>query len=784
MDETTRIDRGRLLDRFATGQALRGHLMRALVEDAGAGALLQPGARIGPWAIDELLGSGGMSHVYLAHRADGEFDQSVALKVVRRNADLIHRLRHERQLLGNLRHPHIVNLVDSGETNEGDLWLAMGLVEGQPIDRYVAERLLDWRARLRLVDDVCGAVEYAHGRGLIHRDIKPANVLIDLQGHPRLLDFGIAFEQGAQDAPDLALTPGYAAPEQLAGQPLTTATDVYQLGVLLRGVLVDDTGSLSMPPSVRADLLALIARATAEDPARRHPTVSALRSDLAALAARRPLAHQADSARIRWSRFAERNRLPLATAGTAACVLAAGLTVAALELRRERDNALANEARAQAIAQFLIDTLSSANPWRSSTDGGTVVEAMDRASERLDSELGQSLDVRRELRSVIASVYLVTDRYDRCLQLLSAPGLDAENAIATPLQRARQQILHAECQLATDAREPAWALLDAAEKTLEGTAGKESDSLRAWLLNERAQVRSLEGRFGEANAYLESAQAFATRGDAADQAYRATRQHAFNLLTATDFAAAAERFQRALELGKSVHGPTHRSTLTTAGGLAMTLDRLGRSDEAEALLHESIEAARSIRDKGGEPQITIAELRDNLATLYFQHARLDECIVEARAALETYARETPDSTRGYNPSWRVASCAYMRRDLDLAAGHAELALSYARKGVPVGVINAERMLAAVRARRGELDAAAGHLRRADEALAATEVANPSVHTAVLLTHALLAAKRGGREEAAARLDAAESRMQAITPARWLAHEHADVAALVATLPNP
>lgn len=781
MDPTERIDKAQLLDRFATGQALRGALLRDLVERSGAGAVLPTGARIGPWIIVELLGSGGMSHVYLASRHDGEFDQQVALKVVRGNPDLMHRLRHERQLIASLRHPHIVNLIDGGETETGELWLAMGLVEGVPIDRHVALQNLEWRTRLRLFDAVCGAVEYAHGRALIHRDIKPANVLIDTEGHPRLLDFGIAFEQSGEQAPDHALTPGFAAPEQLAGHALTTATDVFQLGLLLRRVLSAGAEDPEMAAAVRADFAALIDRATASDPADRHPTVAALRTDLANIIARRPLAHQAASTRIRWSRFAERNRLPLLVAGSAALVLAISLSLAALELRRERDYAVASEARAQAIAKFLVDTLSNANPWRSDAGATTVVEAMDRAAERLDSELEQSLDVRRELRSVIASVYLVADRYDRCLELLSAPALEAEQAIATPLQRAHLQILHSECHLATDARGPARDQLDAAERSLAGTSGAEADALRAWLLTDRAQLQALDGKLVEANPLLEQALLLARRSGATEHEFRATRQLAYNLLTATDFAAAATHFQRALALGTEIHGPTHRSTLTTAGGLAMALDRLGQGAEAEALLRQSINAALSIREKGGEPQIIVAELRDNLATLYFQQARLPECIGEARAALEIYARETPDSTRGYNPSWRIASCAYMLGQFDLGAEHARLALTYAEKGVPVGVINAERMLAAIAARQGQLEAAAAHLQRADAALASTEVANPGVQTAVLLTAALLAAKRGDRDQASTRLSAAEARMQGTKPPRWLAQEHGDVKAMVAAL---
>jgi serine/threonine-protein kinase len=781
MEPTIRIDKERLLDRFATGAALRGHLMRAIVDSAGAGAVLPVGARVGPWAVVELLGSGGMSHVYLASRHDGEFEQQVALKVVRGNADLMLRLRHERQLVATLRHPHIVNLVDGGETEAGELWLAMGLVEGVPIDQYISGQALDWRARLGLFDAVSGAVEYAHGRGLIHRDIKPANVLIDTEGHPRLLDFGIALEQGVEGTPDHALTPGFAAPEQLAGQPLTTATDVFQLGLLLRRVLDANSAHLRWSEAVRADLSALIDRATAIEPGDRHPTVAALRADLAAVLARRPLAHQGDFNRIRWSRYVERNRLPLLVAGSAALVLALALTFAALELKRERDYALANEARAQAIAAFLIDTLAKANPWRSDASASTVVEAMDRAAERLDSELEQSLDVRRELRATIASVYQATDQFDACLKLLAAPAAEAERAVATPTQRAELAIVQAKCNFAQDQREQAWTLLDEAEQTLAGQQGAAADRLRAALLVERGEISYTNGEVQESNDYMKAVLAMGPSDDRREQSYSAYRQLAFNQWATQDFTSAAAYFERALGLARDLFGDSHRNTLTTTGGYAMVLERVGRAPEAEALLRQAIATAEGIQERGGEPQLAVAVLRDNLAMVLFQQGRLDGCQVEARAALAVYRREAPDTTRGYNPAWRIASCAYMQGDFDVAGRYAELALGFAQKGIPVGVINSRRMLAAVAARRGDHASALEHLELADAAIAGTDMAMSDVQTALLLTHSLAAAKRGDRAEATRQFIAAQARTENRTLPLWLAQEREQVAAMVAAL---
>ncbi|HKE49775.1 MAG TPA: serine/threonine-protein kinase [Rhodanobacteraceae bacterium] len=250
--------------------ALSGRLFSRLVEDGPEDALLSPGTRIGDWSIGPLIGRGGSASVYLADRADGHFEQQVALKIVRREESLTEPFRRERQILARLRHPAIVQLIDGGETACGRLWFAMEPVFGERIDAYVRNRRLPLDERLRLFEAVCDAIEYAHGRRLIHGDIKPDNLLVDETGRPRLLDFGIASsEAGLASRGHRAMTPGYASPEQHAGDVVTARSDVYQLGVLLRAlVMTDGTATLD----------AIIARATSADARQRYPSVVALRS--------------------------------------------------------------------------------------------------------------------------------------------------------------------------------------------------------------------------------------------------------------------------------------------------------------------------------------------------------------------------------------------------------------------------------------------------------------------------------------------------------------------------
>lgn len=202
------------------------------------------GRRIGAYNIVEEIGRGGMGEVYRAGRADGQYEKEVAIKLVRGGYDtasVLERFRHERQILASLDHPNIARLLDGGTTDEGVPYLVMELIEGTPIDQYCDANKLNVTERLRLFVQVCSAVQYAHQRLVIHRDIKPGNILVTTQGVPKLLDFGIAkiLDPAVSSATTIAgpMTPEYASPEQIRGEPITTATDVYSLGVVLYQLL-------------------------------------------------------------------------------------------------------------------------------------------------------------------------------------------------------------------------------------------------------------------------------------------------------------------------------------------------------------------------------------------------------------------------------------------------------------------------------------------------------------------------------------------------------------------
>jgi eukaryotic-like serine/threonine-protein kinase len=214
------------------------------------------GRRVGVYRLLEQIGEGGMGEVYRAERADGQYDKQVAIKFVRVGLDtasVLKRFRQERQVLASLDHPNIARLLDGGTTNEGIPYLVMELIEGIPIDRYCDAQKLNITERLRLFLQVCSAVQYAHQRLVIHRDIKPGNIMVTKQGVPKLLDFGIAKildpSDSSQNTIANPMTPEYASPEQIRGEPITTASDVYSLGVVLYRLL---TGGSPYPANTRA----------------------------------------------------------------------------------------------------------------------------------------------------------------------------------------------------------------------------------------------------------------------------------------------------------------------------------------------------------------------------------------------------------------------------------------------------------------------------------------------------------------------------------------------------
>jgi serine/threonine-protein kinase len=422
-----------------------------LLADAHASDGVAP-ERIGAFRIVREIGHGGMGDVFLAERADGQFEQRVAIKLIRRGAvGLVPRFLDERRILALLEHPGIARLLDGGITSDGLPYFVMEVVEGEPIDRYCEAGALPLERRLELFEAVCDVVSFAHHHLVIHRDLKPSNILVTADGQVKLLDFGIAKMLGAQDAgvdstrPELkVMTPEFAAPEQVRGAAVSTATDVYALGVVLYLLLTGErpydvrgrspaeiehmvcTVEPARPSSraragwrrrLRGDLDLIVMTALQKEEGRRYQSPSALAQDIRRFRERQPIIARPDSARYRMKKFVGRHRVGVAVAS----LLVLALAGAASRERVLRNRAEVESLKAREVEDFLVRVFDVADPFaRKQADGGTVTarQLLDRGASRIDSTLVDQPEVQAELRSVLGRVYANLGLFDQATPLL------------------------------------------------------------------------------------------------------------------------------------------------------------------------------------------------------------------------------------------------------------------------------------------------------------------------------------------------------------------------------
>jgi len=346
--------------------------------------------RIGPFRVVREIGQGGMGRVFLGERADGQFEQRVALKLIRHPApSLMHRFLEERRIVALLEHPHIARLIDGGITSGGLPYFAMEYVDGEPIDVYCHARNVSLAGRLELFADVCDAVAWAHHHSVIHRDLKPSNIMVKADGQVKLLDFGIAKLLRAQGSDEtrtefMAMTPDFAAPEQVRAEAVSTATDVYSLGVLLYLLLTGqrpyDLRGKSLveierivcefePPRpstvapaawgrrLRGDLDLIVMKALHKDQQRRYQSPVALAEDLQRFREGRPVVARPDSARYRLGKFVRRNSTAvLFTAATAVALIGAtGFSLVQMQKAKAKEREAVREAqRASAMSELQV----------------------------------------------------------------------------------------------------------------------------------------------------------------------------------------------------------------------------------------------------------------------------------------------------------------------------------------------------------------------------------------------------------------------------------------------
>jgi eukaryotic-like serine/threonine-protein kinase len=674
-------DRQRWLDSLAGAEAAFRPRLNALLAhaDSAAGHTLfdtlpkietgqfapLPGAaaagmpeRIGSYRLIRELGSGGMASVWLAERTDMLQGRQVALKLPHgawKRAGLAERLEREREILATLEHPNIARLYDAGVAGDGQPWLALEYVAGERIDAWSDRHALDVPARLRLFLQVARAVAHAHANLVVHRDLKPGNILVTDAGEVKLLDFGIAklLDQGVARETDLtqqagrALTPDYAAPEQILGRPVGTAADVYALGVVLYELLAgqrpyvlrrDSLGALEdailqadiaapstcAPPArrkaLRGDIDTIVLKALKREPAERYATVAALVEDIERCLAYRPVLAQPDGAMYRLGRFVRRNRLPVAGSMMVALALSVGAGVASWQAVQAR----AEQRRAQEVLDFVTSIFRDADPSFGGQQPPSAAELLDRARTRVDVQSVPEEATRVELLNVLAESFIGLEDLDRAGSTAQA----ALEAASRSLGDDHVQVLRARAVL-TRVHRTRGDLAAMREQTELRLRALQHDPRRAaphWLqaLIDRAELALDQGRYEDAERSAREALGWMDRWSGDWALLRAAAWHAVSnaLEFRLQIPAATDAAERAYEYAKRAHpgAARHPQIINERMVLARLLAIGDRFREGLALHQQSVDDAETLWGPSSGP---LAQYLQGLAVAQARAGDLD-----------------------------------------------------------------------------------------------------------------------------------------------------------------
>ena len=646
--------------------------VKTQISSDSAGTVSLVSKQLGPYRLLEPIGHGGMGTVYRAERADGQFQKQVAVKVVPaalHSQELLRRFTSEQQILATLEHPNIARLLDAGVSPDGLPYLVMEYVEGVPITDYCRDRRLPLQERLRLFQTVCSTVHYAHQHLIVHRDIKPANILVTKEGTPKLLDFGIAklldpwMNPGADSTQSIfnPMTPDYASPEQAQGEALTTATDVYSLGVILYELLANQrpysvadkssTEAIRMiceiepekpsalvrhrmkkdpsaprEPGLSSELDAVVGKAMRKDPQQRYGSAQDLAQDISRyLGGQTVLAHRG-SLRYSATKFIGRHKiaaasvlivLTLAVAGVSAIIWQAQVAI------RERETA-------KAVNDFLQnDLLAQASSWNQAGPGSKpdpdikVRTALDRAASRIGGNFDKQPLVEASIRQTIGKTYYELGLYsdaqpqlERALALRRGVQgdqhpdmLPAMNVLAL-VYLAGAKYADAESLLKRTLELRRRNLGEAHPATLKSMADLSYVYLRQGRYAEAEQLCSRAVEIQRRTLGEEHPDTIDSEGDLGE-IYQAEGQLAKAELLLT----------KAFQSGRRVLGEEHPETLITANALALLYRAETKYPEADLLLTRTLEIER--RALGKENPDTLASMND-LANLYRDEGKLDK----------------------------------------------------------------------------------------------------------------------------------------------------------------
>jgi eukaryotic-like serine/threonine-protein kinase len=633
----------REVESLLTGGTGQTALFQTLISEA-AGSLATVGEdalvgqRVGVYRITSMIGRGGMAEVYRAVRDDDQYQKQVAVKLVKRgmiSEFTLTRFRHERQILASLEHPNIARLLDGGTTEDELPYFVMECVEGQAITEYCEANNLTLKQRLKLFRSVCAAVQHAHRNLVVHRDLKPSNILVTKEGVPKLLDFGIAkllAPEMSHEAVTVAqtmtamrlMTPDYASPEQVRGEPITTATDVYSLGAVLYELLTGERAhqlkSLSLAeiervvcrtdverPSAAAgrkkaaaklqrelagDLDNIVLMSLRKEPERRYQSVEQLSEDIRRYLEGRPVAARQDTFGYRAGKFVRRHKVGVGIAATFLLLLigvAVMETVQAARISRERD-------RANRVTEFLVKLFEVSDPSESRGSTVTARELLDQGAIRVRQELKGQPEAQAALMNTMGRVYYKLGLYDKATPLLEeALAIRRQTLgeqhpdVATTLNHLAE-LTHVKGDLATAER-----MYQEVLTTRQRIYGAEHAEIAA-TMNSFASLLKDKADYTGAESMLRQALMMRRRllGEEHPDVADSLNELAQLLKDKGDLEAAEPLYRESLAMRRRLFGDEHPDVAISLNNLAVLLDNRGKYDESEPLYRQALALSRRI----------------------------------------------------------------------------------------------------------------------------------------------------------------------------------------------